>query len=108
MENIDLQVNDDLSKSARKKKSGNNHEFDGYGREAFLYDDSILMMMKQPQSTENASKLKRSAFSFNQIDDETRDNTFKRKNKDTDGLTQHNSSRNFKKKNGQTKNHLTS
>ena len=108
MANIDLQVNDDLSRSVHKKISGNQHEFKGYGKDAFLYDESILMVMKRPKVTENASKFKRNSFSFNQIDDETRDNTFKRKNKDTDGLTQYNFSRNFKKKNGQTKNHLTS
>ena len=82
--NIDLQVNDNLSKITHKKKHGNPHKLDGY-----YY--SILMMMQPPKITKNAKKLKRSSFSLKQIHDETRDNTFKKENEDTDGFTNDNS-----------------
>ena len=64
--------------------------------------------MTQQKITENDGKLKRNSFSFNQIDNETRDSTFTKPKDDADGLSQNPSFQIQRKHQNKTKNHLTS
>ena len=99
--NIAFQEHDESSHKHYQKKYEIHHSLAGY-------QENESFLMTQQKITENDGKLKRNSFSFNQIDNETRDSTFTKQKDDADGLSQNPSFQIQRKHQNKTKNHLTS